>query len=161
MVQQQTPVKFQVNIISSLVGVNPKSLFKLLGYLCLLTEHRATMGRIKTTGGTSVTSRELKGAEGNSGRDNSSNLSSNYAANTDLKLKEALKELHSLTHQVQEERSRGEHNLSNISKTHEKIQQEIKSMFENSLTGTNTSEYERIQQNFGISNFGILNFQLC
>lgn len=59
------------------------------------------MGRIKTTGGTSVSSRELKATEGNSGRDSSSSFSSNYAANADLKLKEALKELHSLTHQVQ------------------------------------------------------------
>jgi len=61
----------------------------------------AAMGRIKTAGGTNISSRELKGAEGNSGRDNSSSFSSNYAANADIKLKEALKELHSLTHQVQ------------------------------------------------------------
>lgn len=77
------------------------------------------MGRVKTSSGAGQSS---KAADASSGRDSS--FGSSYSA--DLKLKEALKELHQLTHQVQEERSRGEHNLSNITKTHEKIQQEIK-----------------------------------
>ncbi|KAK2145827.1 hypothetical protein LSH36_655g01052 [Paralvinella palmiformis] len=44
----------------------------------------------------------------------------------DVKLKEMLKELYKLIHDVQEERSRGEHNLTNITKTHERMQQEAK-----------------------------------
>ncbi|CAH1800508.1 unnamed protein product [Owenia fusiformis] len=46
---------------------------------------------------------------------------------TDLKIKAMLKELHQLVFQVQQERERGEHNLNNITKTHERMQQEAKS----------------------------------
>lgn len=44
----------------------------------------------------------------------------------DLKLREMLKDLYHLVRQVQEERTRGEHTLQNISKTHEKMQLEQK-----------------------------------
>ncbi|XP_013398555.1 SAGA-associated factor 29 [Lingula anatina] len=49
---------------------------------------------------------------------------SNVAA--EAKIKDMLKELYHLIHQVQDERTRGEHNLSNIGKTHERILQEQK-----------------------------------
>ncbi|KAF6034588.1 CCDC101 [Bugula neritina] len=42
------------------------------------------------------------------------------------KLKEMLKELHELAHQIQEERNRGEPSLLNLQKVHDKIQQEGK-----------------------------------
>ncbi|XP_041348428.1 SAGA-associated factor 29-like [Gigantopelta aegis] len=49
---------------------------------------------------------------------------STTAAAAENKIKDLLKELYRLIHEVQEERSRGEHNLTNISKTHERMQQE-------------------------------------
>lgn len=52
------------------------------------------MGRVKTSSGAGQSS---KAADASSGRDSS--FGSSYSA--DLKLKEALKELHQLTHQVQ------------------------------------------------------------
>ncbi|ESO95370.1 hypothetical protein LOTGIDRAFT_215012 [Lottia gigantea] len=50
----------------------------------------------------------------------------NTTVNAEVKIREALKELFKLIHEVQDERSRGEHNLTNISKTHERMQQEQK-----------------------------------
>lgn len=44
----------------------------------------------------------------------------------EVQIKEMLKELHQLICQVQEERARGDHNLQNIAKTHERMQQEAK-----------------------------------
>uniref|UniRef100_A0A672YD36 Uncharacterized protein n=1 Tax=Sphaeramia orbicularis TaxID=375764 RepID=A0A672YD36_9TELE len=45
----------------------------------------------------------------------------------DTKIAELLTELHQLIKQTQEERSRSEHNLLNIQKTHERMQTENKS----------------------------------
>ena len=45
----------------------------------------------------------------------------------DVRIKDLLSELHKLCHAVQKERSRGEHNLTNVQKTHERMQQEQKS----------------------------------
>ena len=39
------------------------------------------------------------------------------------------KELFTFIRDIQDERSRGEHNLMNISKTHERLQQEVKSKY--------------------------------
>ncbi|XP_014676484.1 PREDICTED: SAGA-associated factor 29 homolog [Priapulus caudatus] len=44
----------------------------------------------------------------------------------ELKIRELLKELHRLIVQTQEERTRSEHNLTNIAKTHERMQSETK-----------------------------------
>lgn len=44
----------------------------------------------------------------------------------DVKMKDMLKDLHQLIHEVQDERNRGEHNSTNINKTHERMQQEQK-----------------------------------
>lgn len=46
------------------------------------------------------------------------------STSSDVKVKGLLNELHHLIHQVQDERSRGEHNLTNITKTQERIQSE-------------------------------------
>lgn len=62
---------------------------------------------------------------------------SSSATSAESKIKEVLKELYYLIHQVQDERSRGEHNLTNISKTHERMQQEqrITPYYKNKLRG--------------------------
>lgn len=62
---------------------------------------------------------------------------SSSVASAELRIKETLKELFSLIHQVQEERTRGENNLTNIAKTHERMQQEqkITPYYKNKLRG--------------------------
>ncbi|KAL5017625.1 hypothetical protein ScPMuIL_007214 [Solemya velum] len=87
------------------------------------------MGRTKSGGGGSSNS----SLSPSSGETNA--LSTTSAAET--RLKELLKELYHLIHEVQEERARGEHNLTNISKTHERMQQEqrITPYYKNKLRG--------------------------
>lgn len=65
-------------------------------------------------------------SEGHSPAGPDASGSSNTVAVAETRIKENLKELFNLIHQIQEERSRGEHNLSNITKTHERMQQEQK-----------------------------------
>ena len=48
------------------------------------------------------------------------------ATPADVKVRDMLQELYKLIHEVQEERSRGEHNLTNVTKTQERMQQETK-----------------------------------
>ncbi|KAL4223244.1 SAGA HAT/Core module component [Mactra antiquata] len=62
---------------------------------------------------------------------------SSSVASAEIRIKDNLKELFSLIHQVQEERTRGENNLTNISKTHERMQQEqkITPYYKNKLRG--------------------------
>ncbi|XP_052798971.1 SAGA-associated factor 29-like [Mya arenaria] len=79
------------------------------------------MGRTKGSGAS--TSKHMP-PEGQSPA--SSEVSTSSTTSAESRIKESLKELFSLIHQVQEERSRGEHNLSNIAKTHERMQQEQK-----------------------------------
>jgi SAGA-associated factor 29 len=83
------------------------------------------MGRVKTSntsGATAVSAGRESKSTGDSNILHSSG--STGAVSSDTKLKELLSELHHLIHQVQEERSRGENNLTNITKTQERIQLE-------------------------------------
>ncbi|VDI09808.1 SAGA-associated factor 29-like isoform X1 [Mytilus galloprovincialis] len=73
------------------------------------------MGRTKTISG---------GGGTNSPSSSDSNPASNTAQKSETRIKDLLKELYTLIHNVQDERARGEHNLTNISKTHERMQQE-------------------------------------
>ncbi|KAL8565909.1 hypothetical protein ACOMHN_000486 [Nucella lapillus] len=57
----------------------------------------------------------------------SSSSASSTPVQTDQKIKDELKDLFTRVRDVQDERSRGEHNLTNISKTHERMQQESRS----------------------------------
>ncbi|ELU13680.1 hypothetical protein CAPTEDRAFT_220415 [Capitella teleta] len=79
------------------------------------------MGRPKSSSG-----RDRHDREGHSKRDSSGGGGSSMSSSGDLKIKEMVKELHSLVHHVQDERDRGNHNLINIAKTHERMQQEQK-----------------------------------
>ncbi|XP_064620378.1 SAGA-associated factor 29-like isoform X2 [Lineus longissimus] len=56
----------------------------------------------------------------------SSMSTSSSGSSADVKIREMLKELYTLIHEVQEERDRGEHAIQNIQKTHERMQQEQK-----------------------------------
>ncbi|KAK6191637.1 hypothetical protein SNE40_003276 [Patella caerulea] len=80
-------------------------------------------------------SKASSGATASPGPSTESN--SNSMASAEVKIRELLKELFKLIHSVQEERARGEHNLSNISKTHERMQQEqrITPYYKNKLRG--------------------------
>ncbi|KAI0207944.1 SAGA-associated factor 29 [Lamellibrachia satsuma] len=112
------------------------------------------MGRIKTNSGgpgsTSVTSERMPPATTTSTMtmsssstghlataSSSSSISLNNLQTVDLKLRDSLRELYFLIHQVQEERARGEHNLTNITKTHERMQveQKISPYFKSKLRG--------------------------
>lgn len=73
------------------------------------------MGRTKTSSG---------GGGTYSPSSSDSNSASSTAQHAEARIKDLLKELYSLIHNVQDERARGEHNLTNISKTHERMQQE-------------------------------------
>ncbi|CAI9724021.1 Hypothetical predicted protein [Octopus vulgaris] len=73
------------------------------------------MGRTKASGNSSHASHNSSPSNSDLGLTNST---------AEIKMKEILKDLYHLIIQVQEERARGEHNLSNISKTHERMQQE-------------------------------------
>ncbi|PVD33103.1 hypothetical protein C0Q70_08552 [Pomacea canaliculata] len=80
------------------------------------------------------------GGAGSSSLSPSTNDNSNGAPSTaqpETRIRELLKELFGLVRDVQEERSRGEHNLINISKTHERMQQEsrITPYYKNKLRG--------------------------
>lgn len=89
------------------------------------------MGRTKASSGNSSHA-------GHTSSPNNSDISAtNSTAAAEIKVKEILKELYHLINQVQEERARGEHNLTNISKTHERMQQEqrITPYYKNKLKG--------------------------
>lgn len=84
------------------------------------------MGRTKSAG-----KNENNAAGSSNGR--ASSMSPVATENTDIapnpvqaeaKIKDLLKELFVLVREVQEERSRSEHNLTNIARTHERMQQE-------------------------------------
>ncbi|OWF42254.1 SAGA-associated factor 29-like isoform X2 [Mizuhopecten yessoensis] len=89
------------------------------------------MGRTKSGGGGSNV-----GASSSHSPSSDTNSTSSTAA-AEVRIKDLLKELYHLIHQVQDERARGEHNLTNISKTHERMQQEQKvtPYYKNKLKG--------------------------
>ncbi|XP_064612708.1 SAGA-associated factor 29-like [Liolophura sinensis] len=66
---------------------------------------------------------------------------SSSTAAAEARIKELLKELYHLIHEVQDERARGEHNLTNITKTHERMQaeQRISPYYKNKLRGLYTT----------------------
>lgn len=96
------------------------------------------MGRTKTVGGSGGGggSKHMNPGSQSPAPSEASN-SSSAATLAENKIKDVLKEVYYLIHQVQEERSRGEHNLTNISKTHERMQQEqkITPYYKNKLRG--------------------------
>ncbi|KAK7087636.1 hypothetical protein V1264_021660 [Littorina saxatilis] len=63
--------------------------------------------------------------------------SSTTSAQADTKIKDLKKELFGLIHNIQEERDRGQHNIVNIDKTHERMQQEarVTPYYKNKLRG--------------------------
>ncbi|XP_067649345.1 SAGA-associated factor 29-like [Haliotis asinina] len=73
------------------------------------------MGRSKTSSG---------GGPGGSLSPGQETSGGNAGQAAEIRIKELLKELFGLIHEVQKERDRSEHNLTNISKTHERMQQE-------------------------------------
>lgn len=89
------------------------------------------MGRTKGSGGGNVS------ANNSSHSPVSEPPSSSNAAAAENRIKELLKDLYQLIHQVQDERSRGEHNLTNISKTHERMKEEqrVTPYYKNKLKG--------------------------
>lgn len=91
------------------------------------------MGRTKGSGGAAS-----KSMPPESQSPASSEVStSSSVTSAEVRIKDNLKELFSLIHQVQEERTRGENNLTNIAKTHERMQQEqkITPYYKNKLRG--------------------------
>lgn len=94
------------------------------------------MGRTKTSGGGAGGVNKYMNP-GSQSPASSEVSNSSSATSAESKIKEVLKELYYLIHQVQDERSRGEHNLTNISKTHERMQQEqrITPYYKNKLRG--------------------------
>lgn len=94
------------------------------------------MGRTKTSGGGAGGVNKYMNP-GSQSPASSEVSNSSSATSAESKIKEVLKELFYLIHQVQDERSRGEHNLTNISKTHERMQQEqrITPYYKNKLRG--------------------------
>lgn len=94
------------------------------------------MGRTKIAGGGAGTGNKYVNP-GSQSPASSEVSNSSSATSAESKIKEVLKELYYLIHQVQDERSRGEHNLTNISKTHERMQQEqrITPYYKNKLRG--------------------------
>lgn len=80
------------------------------------------MGRTK---GSSAASKNMP-PEGQSPAPSEASSSTGSTVSAEARIKDNLKELFNLIQQVQEERSRGEHNLTNIAKTHERMQQEQK-----------------------------------
>lgn len=93
---------------------------------CKNNEFETEMGRTKTNSGGGGSSQSPL---------TSDNSTSTAAAET--RIKDLLKELYELIHQIQDERAQGEHNLTNISKTHERMQQEqkITPYYKNKLKG--------------------------
>lgn len=91
------------------------------------------MGRTKSGGGGGSSS---VGASSTHSPSSDTNSTSSTAA-AEVRIKDLLKELYHLIHKVQDERARGEHNLTNISKTHERMQQEQKvtPYYKNKLKG--------------------------
>ncbi|KAL3858196.1 hypothetical protein ACJMK2_012800 [Sinanodonta woodiana] len=97
------------------------------------------MGRTKLSSGSggSGSGKSAAGLDTHSPAPTDANTTSSTTAVAEAKIKDLLKELYTLIHQVQDERARGEHNLSNISKTHERMQQEqrITPYYKNKLRG--------------------------
>ncbi|KAK3576130.1 hypothetical protein CHS0354_043098 [Potamilus streckersoni] len=97
------------------------------------------MGRTKLSSGSggSGSGKSAASLDTHSPAPTDGNTTSSTTAVAEAKIKDLLKELYTLIHQVQDERARGEHNLSNISKTHERMQQEqrITPYYKNKLRG--------------------------
>jgi len=123
------------------------------------TKSRRTKGSASAPWTGSSSSAQRSSHERNAGSSQPSPLSSNASSNSKEEsqghVKRNLKELYQLILNVQEERSKSEHNLSQIAKTHEKMQneQKVTSYYKNKLkqlygaaTADATSESEVLRK---------------